>query len=255
LRNPGTGNTVRHDRLSSLRQRLKRGTFEFGALLEGVSTLDEEPEVGPDIVAEPAVEAVPDAREEAAAAPLSSVMDAPQAALAAPETVEPPVVEPARESVALPEEAAAPTPQSVTVSAASPVSTASNGALPLDKGAHDDRLRAALDSLGRRFSQEAGQFRTAALQMDSEEAGFHLAHVNQILELLSSIDPRAETARQLGTSFAPPRGRTWPGTTWTVAELMESPLSGLLPEDADERFVREILYASWGVTFECSPAV
>jgi hypothetical protein len=36
---------LKQDRLSALRQRLKRGSFEFGALLEGVSTLDE-PRVG-----------------------------------------------------------------------------------------------------------------------------------------------------------------------------------------------------------------
>ncbi|MEP6755819.1 MAG: hypothetical protein ABJA67_09985, partial [Chthonomonadales bacterium] len=48
---------MRTDRLSNLRQRLKRGSFEFGALLQGVSTMEGENEIAEPEMATPKIDA------------------------------------------------------------------------------------------------------------------------------------------------------------------------------------------------------
>jgi hypothetical protein len=37
-------------------------------------------------------------------------------------------------------------------------------------------------------------------------------------------------------------------------EFAESPFSALLPPDADDLFVRQLLYAAWGITLEAAEA-
>jgi hypothetical protein len=111
-------------------------------------------------------------------------------------------------------------------------------------------LREALIALSCRLSQEAGRMGAALDQRDAEEAGFYLAHVNQILELLHTLDSRGDIARQLGVQNAPPAGRSWPLTAWTVVEFAESPFSALLPPEAGESFVRDVIYAAWGISFD-----
>lgn len=110
-------------------------------------------------------------------------------------------------------------------------------------------LREALHALSCRLTQEAGRMAAALEQRDGEEAGFYLAHLNQILELLHTLDARGDMARRLGVANAPPVGRTWPLTAWTVVEFAGSPFSALLPPDASEGFVREVIYAAWGISF------
>jgi len=165
---------VRQDKTDALRQRLRQGAqrFEFDALLQGVSTLDD-----------------------------------------ATEAEEPG------------------TPDSLATAQAADV--------------HDrDRLKAALDTLSARLLEEAGKLKAAVQMYDAQEAGYYLVRVNQILELLHSVDPGGETARRYGLALAPPAGRTWPTACWTLYELAESPLSGLLPAEADEEFARGIVLAA-----------
>jgi hypothetical protein len=219
---------LKQDRLSALRQRLKRGSFEFGALLEGVSTLEEDAPLRSDA---PLDERLPDAE---APAVLSNGVHT--------EAAEP-VVEPPRAR----EETPLPAPQALLpLLDAQPLGVGAGGG----SESREDRLRAALDSLGCRFLQEMGSLRAALGERDVEEAGFHLAHLNQVVELLRDIDSDGSVSRQLGTVAAPPPGRTWPASCWTVVEFAGSPFSGLLPPNADELFVHDLLYACWGVTFE-----
>jgi hypothetical protein len=92
--------------------------------------------------------------------------------------------------------------------------------------------------------EESGKLAVACRGRDAEESGYYLARVNQVLELLESVDPGGETARRLQTMGAPPVGRSWPMPVWTTFELAESPLSGLLPADADERFAADLMAAA-----------
>jgi hypothetical protein len=204
---------VRQDKIASLRQRLHRGAdaFEFQALIEGVSTLEEAEgtrgrgDAGINAQDEPRVDAVsPDLQDR--------------------------------------------TPDAIPAAAAIPVPASPRPRVPASE--REERLRAALDALGGRLAQEVGRMGAAMQAGEIEEAGFYLAHVNQILELLRSIDPSGDLARQLGTSGAPPEGRAWPATAWSVVEFAESPLSALLPPDAGEPCVRNLLYAAWGVAFD-----
>lgn len=203
---------MRGDKLASLRQKLRRGTdaFEFNALIEGVSTLDETPPTDG-----------PSAPEDAAVGP-------------------PPA----------PEDAAPPLQPQVSQQAPAPTAEEPQPPVPDALAAHSDRLRVALDTLGDRLIRE-GQDMAAALAAGSiEDAGLHLAHANQILEILHSVDPSGDLARQLHARCAPPAGKTWPGTAWSLVELAESPLSALLPEHAGDETLRALLYAAWGVSFE-----
>jgi hypothetical protein len=143
------------------------------------------------------------------------------------------------------EESAAPAPESPT-----PLPVAETVAeVPGRKPLAPEPLREALAALSGRLSQEAGRMAAALGQRDAEEAGFYLAHVNQILELLHTLDPKGDMARQLGVRNAPPPGRAWPLTAWTVIEFAESPFSGLLPSNAGESFARSVIYAAWGISF------
>ena len=89
----------------------------------------------------------------------------------------------------------------------------------------------------------------AALQDNElEDAGFHLAHVNHVLELINSIDPFGDVARRLDVQGAPLGRAGCPDPVWSLVEFAESPLSGLLPTGATESDVRKMLYAAWGAT-------
>lgn len=201
---------MRQDRQAALRERLRRGAdaFEFSALIEGVSTLEEPPDA-------------PEAPPKPTKAPAGNVTSR---TAAVQDRLTPLLTQP-EEEPAITRGQQAPTPDR-------------------------ERLRAALDALGCRLLQEAASLRAALHRHAVEEAGFCLAQVNQIVELLRSVDPAGDLARQLQTEAAPPEGRPWPASAWSVAEFMESPLSALLPPDADDAFVRDLLYAAWGVIFE-----
>lgn len=209
---------MRPDRLASQRQRLRRqaDAFEFNALIQGVSTLEESEEVT--------------AQEEAPA-----VENLAPAAVAVPEAVVPsePEFHPEPEKIAASE-----------LSSEAPTITAH-----LQPESREERLHTALEALGMRLLQEVGRMRAALRAYDAQEAGFYLAHVNQLLELLHSVDPDGDVARHYRTTACPPEGRTWFPTAWSLAELAESPFSALLPPDADDEFAREMIYAAWGVEF------
>lgn len=174
---------MRQDKTDALRERLRRGAerFEFDALLQGVSTVEEEEQPG-----------------------------------ASPQ----PATHPPADSE-----------QSSRISAGAEDVASADSA----------RLGVALDTLGRRLLQEAGKLRAALQSFDASAGGHYLARVNEVLELLQSVDPGGESARRFGVPVAPPVGRVWPAPCWTVYELAESPLSGLLPADADDVFLAEIV--------------
>lgn len=238
---------MKQDRLSALRQRLKRGSFEFGALLEGVSTLDgpRPPEERRPPIDDrlPATEDRVPIEEEAA----------PELELVAPEAPAVELAEPVIAEVEIVEEVFSGIAESVDdledPFATDPFHDDLDDLLP-QRSPQLERIRVALDSLGCRFLHEVGAFRASVAEEDTQEGGFHLAHLNQVLELLRDIDPDGDLARDLETVAAPPLGRGWPAACWTVVEFAASPFSALLPARADESFVRDLLYAAWGVTFE-----
>lgn len=179
---------MRPDKSDALRRRLRQGTlqFDFGALLEGVSTVDEEPSD----------------QEETVAAPVTE------------------------------REAGAATDSRTPVAG---------------EGEDRERLKTALDTLGSRLLEEAGRLRSALEGGQPEDGGYYLARVNHLLEILGSMDPGGETARRLGVTAAPPEGRSWPRACWTLYEFAESPLSGLLPADADEMYAAAVIEAAVAV--------
>ncbi|MGC8667408.1 MAG: hypothetical protein ACP5VE_04735 [Chthonomonadales bacterium] len=203
---------MRGDKLASLRQKLRRGTdaFEFNALIEGVSTLDEP---------SPAAAPVPN-RDTKGSTPSASTDAAADTSAPPPPDQQPAVTQEAEQTI------------------------------PETLAAHTDRLRVALDTLGDRLVREAQDMAAALAAGSVEDAGLHLAHANQILEILHSVDPNGDLSRQLRSRSAPPPGQTWPGTAWSLVELAESPLSALLPQHADDELLRALLYAAWGVSFE-----
>lgn len=201
------------DRYSTLRQRLRReaDAFEFGALKEGVSTLQEEPTSrGP--------------------------QDAPDRAEPEPAPVPVELLPVYTEPKGGPEHA-----------------SEENGAVAaLEPPDEDDtpKVRAAIGAMVERMLLAAAQFEAALRDRSAVLAGRKLAQLNEALELLRSADADAALARRLGLYGAPPEGQGWPAPVWSVAELAASPLSGLLPQDADESFARAVVYAAWGVELE-----
>ena len=200
------------DKASLLKQRLRRGSdsFSFNALIEGVSTLDESASPAPP----------------------------PESPITFVESIEPaailyePVVQPeiSQEQPALLILESEPAPEA---------------AIAADTDAY--RLRWALQTLAQRFSREVTDFAAALSEYDTETAGLHLAQLNQALELLQPLDPAGDISRGLQVSGAPPDGKPWPSPAWSFVEFAESPLSGLLPADADESLVRNLLYRAWGM--------
>ena len=201
------------DKASLLKQRLRRGSdsFRFDALIEGVSTI-EEPVGAPAQIVQ---EAVPSVETAPIEAEVSTVI----AEIRAPEPPNLVILEAATADEMRPE------PDTEQV-----------------------RIRWALTTLAERFARETAQMAAALAERDTDTAGAHLAHVNQALELLQPLDPTGDLARSLAISDSPPIGRTWPAPAWSFVEFSESPLSGLLPSNADERFVRDLLFSAWGVS-------
>lgn len=201
------------DRYSTLRQRLRReaDAFEFGALKEGVSTLEV---------------------ETTSRGPLDAPnRTEPESAVAAVELL-PAYTEPKGGKEHESEE---------------------NGLVPaLEPPAEDDspKVRAAIEAMVERMLLAAAQLEAALRNRSAALAGRKLAQLNEALELLRSADADAGLARRLGINGAPPEGQTWPSPAWSVAEFAASPLSGLLPQDADENFARAVVYAAWGVELE-----
>jgi len=222
-----------------LKQRLRRGAdrFEFSALIDGVSTLDDP------ITPAPEVEE-PEGDEKS-----ESEVQAPE--LLNERRVDQPVELPTTDDGGLPiaDRALRIDSQPSPSDAQDLPSLASSSVLA---AAREERLKIALDTLSGRLLREVGVMRAAMEAGDAEEAGFSLAHVNQILELLHTIDSNGDLARQMGITGAPPEGRAWPATAWSLVEFAESPFSALLPVGADEAFVHRVLYAAWGVAFESS---
>lgn len=214
---------VRVDRFTSIKKRLRQGAenFDFGALIEGVSTLEET-----------------ESHAQERAAPFISgqatVLERP----APPEEIIPDLIpqfdEPAAHFLRARHAHSAP---------------AHRPAAPPEHAA-EQRLTGALRDMILRLNNELSQFATLLSVRAVEPAGACLANINRTLELLASIDPHGEQARRLNEAGAPPPGKTWPVPAWSVVGFAESPLSGLLPDNADEEMVRGIMYAAWGVTFE-----
>ncbi len=209
---------MRSDKIASQRQRLRRqaDAFEFNALIQGVSTIEESEEASAPEQASEITNNVPKAEKTPEAiVHREPEIQAEPAALAAAE-----------------------------VFSEAPTITA-----PVLVETPEERLHTALEALGMRLLQEVSKMRVAMRAYDAQEAGFFLAHVNQLLELLHSVDPNGDIARHYRTTACPPEGRSWFPTAWSLAELAESPFSALLPPDADDEFAREMIYAAWGVEF------
>lgn len=230
---------MRTDKISHLKQRLRQGadSFDFNALINGVSTIEEEnkvpPKKDPPAVAEP-----PRKPQEPVAPPAEKEED----------KLRPVTVQtfsygenhvPQRDILL--EEA-----------------TLKESAVPIRRNAvesphkdedgiqiQDDRMKSALNSLVEKLRLEITSFQTSLEDSDSEQAGFSLVKINHILDLLNSLDPEGSIARSLKIEFCPPQDRTWPKSVWSVVELAESPLSGLFPPQSDDLFIREILNAAW----------
>jgi hypothetical protein len=257
---------VRQDKSVSQRLKLRRAadSFDFNALIEGVSTLVDEPKREP---AEPKVNPVEPVTLEAPAelpVPRDRNVGPDVALLANLPTAEPeppivsprpvaarveaeeigkaPVVPPAPQ-IQLPQEAAR-----AEESVCTPESAGQRDAQLAPSSPGAGQLRVALTTLGSRLIDEVARMGAAMRSGDADSAGFYLAHTNQVLELLGTIDPTGDLSREYGTENAPPLGRTWPSTAWSVAEFAQSPMSAMLPADADEEFVQDLVYASWGVS-------
>jgi hypothetical protein len=203
------------DRLSRLKQRLQKGAdaFEFSALLEGVSTLDAEN------------------RSAKQSTP------AEQPAVPSASAPEPEQTEQTQDDLKLTSDR--PKTRRTTIPKAGETQTV--------RPITPSRMRGALENLCTRLLQEMGAMRKALEAGDTEAAGYALAQTNEVLELLYTLDPTGDLARQNELPAAPPIGRTWPLSCWSMVELAESPLSALLPHNADLEMVREMLYAAWGV--------
>lgn len=219
---------MRTDRLSSLRHRLKPGSFEFGALIQGVSTLEGENEVTEPPRAEVRID---EPFYDSSSAVLIDEVELTDAAeVIVVETVE--------------------IPQSLPAFLSKPEPVSIVDLLPahaLTELKSEDRLRDALQTLGARLLEQTSLLRAELRAKRIEEGGFILAQLNQTLELLTSIDLSGDISRKMKTAGAPPIGRSWPQTAWTVSEFAASPFSALLPADADEMFVQKLIYTAWGV--------
>ncbi len=215
---------MRADRISHFKERLRQGAdnFEFSALIDGVSTLDEPAQAGSPIA--PFVAGMAALLEEHAAQPIR---------LPEPMPAEPEVV---LEQTELEIQIAPIIERPETLPSLHP--------LPVPQS---DRLRTALRDLSTYLARQATGLGAALDSHDAMGAGEHLARLNHALDLLHSVDPDGEQARLLEIDGAPPTGRPWPGTAGSVFEFAESPFSGLLPGDAGQELVQSMIHAAWGV--------
>lgn len=229
---------MRANRQSSLRERVQKTSqaFQFDALLgqgqeqdagDPQSMLDAAAAAGMALEVETPVEGAPAAAAEPGlgAGGLFDLVD----------------LEPVEDAVPVR------TPDPPVQGHMSPVAVPTAQAEPRPAPANRDMLYDALDGLGLQLLAEAGRMRAALAGGEVAEAGFCLAHLNKVIELLQSMDPDGDVARRLGTTAAPPPGRSWPRTAWSVAEFAESPLSGLLPASSDLMLVADLLECAWEV--------
>ncbi len=233
---------MRADRLTHFKERLRHGSdnFEFSALIDGVSTLDEpapsELPVAPFVAGPPVVEErvsrTVRQREDLTS---PEVLETSDAILPAKDDFR--VLPTERESVQA----------TLALAEIAPAAAPANAPLPVTR---TNGLRAAISDLLVRLASQTSALGEALSAKDIMASGERLARLNHNLELLHSVDPTGDHARRFEVPGAPPVGRSWPTTTWCVFEFAESPFSGLLPADADQEFVNSVLYASWGVSFE-----
>lgn len=219
---------MRADRISHFKKRLRQGAdnFEFSALIDGVSTLDEpaqsESPIAPFVAGMAAL-----LEEQTAPAPVRAP-DPPPAELKI-------LVEQTDFDIFVAPVEVQPDPQPVP-------------SRPTNAARQSDRLRIALCDLSAYLARHATGLGAALDVYDAAGAGEHLARLNHVLDLLHSVDPDGEQARQFEIEGAPPAGRPWPGTAWSVFEFAESPFSGLLPGDAGQELVQSMIHAAWGVS-------
>lgn len=256
---------MRTDRMASLRKRLQReaDAFEFDALIAGVSTIEADADQDPDASAEtpsaPAPPAeptptsggtvVPRDAEPSLAQPAASTGEArPAKAHGERRRLSSPWAQQSLFQYGDPT-GDAPDDENRAPQLGPHVAASRPDRRPVSRAAdREERLRTVLDTLAGRLLLEAGRMRAAVQDDDADLAGFHLAHINQLLDILQSVDPAGDLARQLGTRAAPPPGRAWPAAAWSAVELAESPFSGLLPPSAGEEYYRQVLRAAWGAS-------
>ncbi len=226
---------MRTDKISHLKQRLRQGadSFDFNALINGVSTIEEEKTETP----KDAVTDTPKPPMEPAATPTIKQEDeqpnpVPSFSYGENHIAQPSV--PDRDTLI--KDAA----KSVTREIKEQTATEGENAQ-----IQDERLKKALESLVAKLRSEIISFQVSLEETDTEQAGFSLVRINHVLDLLNSLDPEGSISRSLQIDFHPPQDSPWPKSVWSVAELAESPLSGLFPPQADDMFIREILNAAW----------
>ena len=218
---------MRADRISHFKERLRQGAdnFEFSALIDGVSTLDDP------------------AQSESPIAPFVAGMAALLEERAAPAPVRLPEPPPAELEVFVEQ-----TELEISVASVEERSEPQTmPSVPAGSVRQSERLRIALCDLSAYLARHATGLGAALDVYDAAGAGEHLARLNHVLDLLHSVDPDGEQARALEIEGAPPLGRPWPGTAWSVFEFAESPFSGLLPGDAGQELVQSMIFAAWGV--------
>jgi hypothetical protein len=223
---------MRTDKISHLKQRLRQGadSFDFNALINGVSTIEEEKK-------EAAVEDTPQAPTEPVVSPPIKQEEEQPNPVPSFSYGENHI---AQQSIASGEPIIAETAKSVLRDIKGKTATEREGAQ-----IQDERLKMALESLVAKLRTEIISFQVSLEDSDTEQAGFSLVRINHLLDLLNSLDPEGSVSRSLRIDFHPPQDTPWPKSVWSVVELAESPLSGLFPPQADDMFIREILNAAW----------
>jgi hypothetical protein len=235
---------MKMDKQSSLRQKLRKvaGSFDFDALINGVSTIEESKEEIPE-------ETLPDTLDAGSSESADSA-DAPAQPqeTSGPEPLGYTYGEPVFSGTVITgedtDDVRSTAPQSSNKQMIVGDTVISSAGIAV----RDDQMKKALITLSSRLDREMILYSQALRRNDVTLSGLHLSHINQILELLHSIDPQGDASRYFGIPGAPPGEKTWPSAAWTFREFAESPLSGLLPPRADDVFVREILYSAWGVS-------
>ncbi len=226
---------MRTDKISHLKQRLRQGadSFDFNALINGVSTIEEEKKDTPkDDVAD-----TPQTPTEPAASPPIKQEDEQPNPVPSFSYGENHIVQPSISSG----------DPLIKESAKSVIREIKGKTASEGEGAQiqDERLKMALESLVAKLRSEIISFQVSLEDLDTEQAGFSLVRINHVLDLLNSLDPEGSISRSLQIVLHPPQDSSWPKSVWSVAELAESPLSGLFPSQADDMFIREILNAAW----------
>ena len=263
---------MRIDRLSGLRDRLKKGSFQFGALKDGVSSLEEAEQSEPvqqlstpgDSATAPIPATAPVEFADVVDPPFTEepvvnieVISESSMEIAAQLVEETPTLE---EIFILPEDLIIEEPVSdeipveVTAKIEVEVPNVITGDKPNLFSAPEaitaPQLNSAVQNLAVRMLSETNCFRNAVAEGDMQSAGYHLGHLYQVLDLLNSIDGDGAIGRSTLGASGPPKGKNWPKSAWSMAEFTKSPFSGLLPPNISEADVRKLLYSAWGIQVE-----